>query len=59
MIEDAQRMHELLADPALVWEGVDARVFDGEVARDGLDDGLARMVILRPRVDLQVGCPAS
>jgi hypothetical protein len=29
-------------------------VFDGEVAGDGLDDGLPRMVILGPRVDLQV-----
>jgi hypothetical protein len=50
VVEDAQRIHELLADPALVWEGVDARVFDGEVAGDGLDDGSARMVILGPRV---------
>src|SRR5688572_20271012 len=53
VVEDAQRIHELLADPALVWEAVDARVFDGEVAGNGLDDGLARMVILGPRVDLQ------
>src|SRR5262249_19280293 len=37
-----------------VWERIDARVFDGEVAGDGLDDGLTRMAILGPRVDLQV-----
>jgi len=41
----------VLADPALVWERIDARVFDGEVAGDGLDDGLTRMVIFGPRVD--------
>ena len=34
---------------ALVREGVDARVLDGEVAGDGLDDGLARMVESRNR----------
>jgi len=44
----------VLADPALVWERIDARVFDGEVAGDGLDDGLTRMVIFGPRVDFQV-----
>lgn len=54
MIKDANGIHELLADPALVWQGVDARVFYREIASDGLDDGLARMVILRPRVDLEV-----
>jgi hypothetical protein len=53
MVEDAQGIHELLADPALFWERIDARVFDGEVAGDGFDDGLTRMVILGPRVDLQ------
>jgi len=54
VVEDAEGIHELLADPALVCEGVDARMFDREIAGDNLDDGLARMVILGPRVDLQV-----
>ena len=54
VVEDTERIHELLADSALVWETVDARVLDCEIAGDGLDDGLARMVILGPRVDLQV-----
>jgi hypothetical protein len=28
VLEDAQRIHELLADSALIWEGVDAPLFD-------------------------------
>lgn len=54
MIEDAEGVHELLADPALVRQGVDARMFCREIAGNGLYDGLAWMVILRPRVDLDV-----
>jgi hypothetical protein len=52
VVEDAEGIHELLADPPLVWKGVDTRVFYREIA--GLDDRLARMVILGPRVDLEV-----
>jgi hypothetical protein len=54
VVEDAEGIHELLADPPLVWKGVDTRVFYREIAGDGLDDRLARMVILGPRVDLEV-----
>jgi hypothetical protein len=54
VVEDAKRIHELLTDSALVWQGANARVLDCQFAGDGLDDGLARMVILGPRIDLQV-----
>src|SRR4051794_9297770 len=40
---------ELLADPTLVRQGVDARMFYREIAGDGLDDGLAWMVESRNR----------
>lgn len=53
VIENAEGVHELLAHPALVRQGVDARMFYREIAGDGLDDELAWMVILRPRVDLE------
>jgi hypothetical protein len=49
VIEDAEGLHELLADPTLVRQGVDARMFYREIAGDGLDDGLAWMVESRNR----------